>query len=122
MLFFQMLITNDVALITFVPFAIMILLMAKQEQLFIPVIVLQTIAANLGSMFTPIGNLYNLYLYSAFSIPASKFLMTMLPLTAVSLVCLVLAALFLNAGTTVQSSESDTPISGKSCFSCRACF
>lgn len=115
--FSSMLITNDVALITFVPFAIMILLMAKQEQLFIPVIVLQTIAANLGSMFTPIGNPQNLYLYSAFSIPASKFLMTMLPLTAVSLVFLFLAALFLpNAELTIHSSESGTPISGKKLF------
>ena len=57
-----MLITNDVSLITFVPFSILILNMAGLPELMIPVIVLQTIAANLGSMATPIGNPQNLYL------------------------------------------------------------
>jgi len=54
--FLSMLITNDVALITFVPFAILTLKKCGQERLVIPVVVLQTIAANLGSMLTPIGN------------------------------------------------------------------
>ncbi len=58
--FLSMLITNDVALITFVPFAIMALRLCHQEKLMIPVIVLQTMAANLGSMLTPIGNPQNL--------------------------------------------------------------
>jgi len=56
--------TNDVALITFVPFAILTLKKCGQERLVIPVVVLQTIAANLGSMLTPIGNPQNLYLYN----------------------------------------------------------
>ena len=51
--FFSMAITNDVALITFVPFAIAVLKMAGMEPLVLPVVVLQTIAANLGSMLTP---------------------------------------------------------------------
>ena len=59
--FGSMLITNDVALITFVPFAIMMLKSCKREDLMIPVVVLQTIAANLGSMSTPVGNPQNLY-------------------------------------------------------------
>ena len=58
-----MLITNDVALITFVPFTMMILGKCEKQNLLIPIIVLQTIAANLGSMLTPIGNPQNLYLY-----------------------------------------------------------
>lgn len=60
--FLSMLITNDVALITFVPFTIYILTQIQMPQLLIPVIVLQTLAANLGSMLTPIGNPQNLYL------------------------------------------------------------
>ena len=87
--FSSMLITNDVALLTFVPFSIMLLTMAKRVDLFIPVIVLQTIAANLGSMLTPIGNPQNLYLYSLYEIPMGKFLLTMLPLTLVAFVLLV---------------------------------
>ena len=104
--FSAMLITNDVALLTFVPFAIMILNLAGQVQLMIPVIVLQTIAANLGSMLTPIGNPQNLYLYSAFSIPMGTFLLDMLPLTALSLALLVISIFLLpNAPIAVDLQE-----------------
>lgn len=48
--FTSMWITNDVALLTFVPFTVLVLRMTGLEQEMIPVIVLQTIAANLGSM------------------------------------------------------------------------
>ena len=58
--FSSMVITNDVALLTFVPFALLTLQKCGQERLMVPVIVLQTIAANLGSMLTPIGNPQNL--------------------------------------------------------------
>lgn len=61
--FSSMFITNDVALITFVPFAILTLKLAKQEKRLVKVLVFQTAAANLGSMLTPIGNPQNLYLY-----------------------------------------------------------
>ncbi len=92
--FASMLITNDVALITFVPFAVLLLNIAGQNKLLIPVVVLQTIAANLGSMFTPIGNPQNLYLYSRFSLDIGEFLMLMLPLTLLS-GGLLLGAVFL---------------------------
>lgn len=57
--FSSMLVTNDVALITFVPFTLIVLDMMGPEVkrgLVVPVAVLQTVAANLGSMLTPIGN------------------------------------------------------------------
>lgn len=83
--FFSMLITNDVALITFVPFTILILKTSQKENLLIPVIAIQTIAANLGSMLTPVGNPQNLYLYNlgGFSLPA--FIKIMLPYSLLSL-------------------------------------
>lgn len=93
--FSAMLITNDVALITFVPFAVMILNMAGQNRLLIPTVVLQTIAANLGSMLTPIGNPQNLYLYSAFSIPIGTFLLDMLPLTTLAFVLVAIGVFLL---------------------------
>ena len=90
--FSAMLITNDVSLITFVPFAVLVLeLTGRQAQL--PYIVtLQTVAANLGSMAMPVGNPQNLFLCSKFGIPMGAFFAAVLPLTAVSLVGLVLAA------------------------------
>ena len=56
--------TNDVALITLVPFTILLMHGAREKDIILTV-VLETIAANLGSMFTPIGNPQNLYLYSS---------------------------------------------------------
>lgn len=86
--FFSMVITNDVALITFVPFAVTVLKMAALEELLIPVIVMQTIAANLGSMVTPIGNPQNLYLYSLSGIPPAGFIRLMVPFAAAALILL----------------------------------
>ena len=83
-----MLITNDVALITFVPFAIQVLEMSDRRESIILVVVLQTIAANLGSMFTPIGNPQNLYLYSKSGMGVGEFLILMLPYTVLAAVLL----------------------------------
>jgi len=88
--FGSMLITNDVALITFVPFAIMILKSSSREDLMIPVVVFQTVAANMGSMLTPIGNPHNLYLYGVTGMSIGDFLLTMLPLSSLTLVLLAL--------------------------------
>ncbi|WP_026517943.1 SLC13 family permease [Butyrivibrio sp. MC2021] len=103
----SMFITNDVALITFVPFAIMILKGCKKEKLMIPVIVLQTIAANLGSMLTPIGNPQNLYLFGLTGMPITTFLMTMLPYTLAAAVLLGAATFFLPEKKGVLSTNKD---------------
>ena len=91
--FSSMLVTNDVALITFVPFALEVLILAGVEHRVIPVVAMQTIAANLGSMATPVGNPQNLFLYSAYDLGAGEFFAVVLPLTALSLVVLCAAAL-----------------------------
>ena len=82
--FCSMLITNDVSLLTFVPFALLTLKMADKENEMIFVVVMQTIAANLGSMFTPIGNPQNLYLYSLTEMSLGTFLWHMFPYTLIS--------------------------------------
>lgn len=93
--FLSMIITNDVALITFVPFAIVTLEKCRQERLLIPVIVLQTVAANLGSMLTPIGNPQNLYLYNLSGMDLLEFILCMLPSTMVSFVLILVSILFI---------------------------
>lgn len=93
--FLSMLITNDVALITFVPFAILALEKSGQQRLLIPVVVLQTVAANLGSMLTPIGNPQNLYLYNLSQMGLGEFVLCMLPNTAISFVLLVVGLFFI---------------------------
>lgn len=82
--FMSMLITNDVSLITFVPFAIIIMKKLNPDtdsKWMLKVIVMQTIAANLGSMLTPLGNPQNLYLYGKAGIGIAEFLKIMLPYT-----------------------------------------
>ncbi len=89
---FSMFITNDVALITFVPFSFTVLKLLGEEvkkKWIIPVVVMQTIAANLGSMLTPIGNPQNLYLYGKADISLGQFIMLMLPYTLLSLGLLI---------------------------------
>ena len=92
--FCSMLVTNDVALITFVPFAILVLEMVGRRDLLIPIISLQTVAANLGSMATPVGSPQNLFLYAHFSLSMGDFLSLLLPLTLISLVGLAAAGLY----------------------------
>ena len=93
--FTSMLITNDVALITFVPFSILMLTACKRTDLFIPVIVLQTVAANLGSMLTPVGNPQNLYMYSLMKSSLPEFLELLLPYTAASFLLLTVSMFFI---------------------------
>ena len=93
--FSSMLITNDVALLTFVPFAVVLLGMTGRQQDLILVVVLQTVAANLGSMLTPVGNPQNLYLYSRYALSAGDFFRITAPVWALSLLLTLLLCLAL---------------------------
>lgn len=92
--FSSMLITNDVALLTFVPFTVELLNLSGCRDKMIRVIVLQTIAANLGSMFTPVGNPQNLYLFGLTGMSLPEFLLFMVPLTALSFLLLAVVIFF----------------------------
>ncbi len=93
--FSSMVITNDVALITFVPFSIIILTLSGKNKLLIPLVTLETVAANLGSMLTPIGNPQNLYLFSSFEMKTSDFFRILLPYAVLSLILTVICAFFI---------------------------
>ena len=93
--FSSMFITNDVALITFVPLGILLFTQIQQEKLLIPVIVLQTVAANLGSMLTPLGNPQNLYLYSLSGMTVRQFVGVMAVPSVLSFLLLAAASLLI---------------------------
>ena len=59
--FASMLVTNDVVLLTFVPLTLLLFDRIPDDRSRILIIVLETAAANLGSMLTPVGNAHNLY-------------------------------------------------------------
>lgn len=95
--FISMFITNDVSLITFVPFALLLLEMQKNVKPWqlMYVVVLQTVAANTGSMLTPIGNPQNLFLYGKAGMGVVPFILIMLPYTILCAAMLALSLLLL---------------------------
>ena len=93
--FSAMLVTNDVALLTFVPFAVVVLGLADQMKELAWVVVLQTVAANLGSMLTPVGNPQNLYLFSSYDMSIGQFFGATAPIWLLSGVLITALCLLL---------------------------
>lgn len=93
--FSSMFITNDVALLTFVPFALVLLTSIEGLPVWIPMytVILQTIAANTGSMLTPVGNPQNLFLYEQSGMALSQFLKVLLPYTVLCGILLFVSCL-----------------------------
>ena len=113
--FSSMLVTNDVALLTFVPLTLLIFRDISDEKSRIFTIVLETAAANLGSMLTPVGNPQNLFLYDEFDLTINTFVQTMLPAGVLSLLCLAGLTLLLpksSCSANADTSTSETAVSG----------
>lgn len=111
--FSPMFFTNDVALLTFVPFAIVVLGMTGRRQDLIRIIVLQTVAANLGSMLTPVGNSRSLYLYSFYNIPFFTFLSITFPVWLLSFIVLLAICLFTKRQPIIPYFEEDAEMNKK---------
>lgn len=84
----SMIVTNDVALITFVPLSIVIARKANINVL--KIVIFQTLAANLGSSFTPMGNPQNLFIYSFYDLSPIDFFKITLPIVVLAVLFLVL--------------------------------
>lgn len=106
--FSAMVITNDVALITFVPFTIISLEIAGRTDMLIITVVLETIAANLGSMLLPIGNPQNLYLYSKAGMSLNEFLGCMLPYSVFAFALLAAVIYFKADRSGIEKSGKNT--------------
>lgn len=107
--FSAMVVTNDVALITFVPLTFVLLGDNDRDDEVIFIVVMETIAANLGSMVTPVGNPQNLYLYYYFHMKIGEFLRILLPHGAVSFVLLLLVMWVRMKNSTVDV-ETGSPV------------
>lgn len=129
--FCSMLVTNDVALITFVPFTISVYRSLVQTGYFknrnkdqgsrflVITIIMQTLAANLGSMLTPPGNPQNLYLCGLGQIGVLEMIRLLLPYSAASAVILAVWIVFENKrnASETESFSSLSTESGKTSFS-----
>ena len=71
--FFDMIVANDMSLITFLPLSYIVLHSTKNDKYLAFTFIMQTIAANMGGMITPYGNPQNLYLYSFYNISTIEF-------------------------------------------------
>lgn len=115
--FLSMWITNDVALLTLVPFTILVLTMTKQQHLMIFVIVMETIGANLGSMLTPVGNPQNLYLYTYYGLNVGTFFLITIPIVITSFIILTIPMFFVkNNEITLVFTESSSISNRKKLF------
>ena len=70
---FDMIVANDMSLITFLPLTYLVLHSTNNDKYLAFTFIMQTIAANMGGMITPYGNPQNLYLYSFYNIPTLEF-------------------------------------------------
>lgn len=120
--FVAMLVTNDVALITFVPFAIAVLTKVDRKKDIIPVVVLQTIAANMGGMATPVGNPQNLYIYNSYEMSNADFFGAVLPIAGISLLGVVISVLFLKSKKINIPTEAPAKVDIKLAASCALLF
>ena len=100
----SMLVTNDVALLTFVPLTLLIYTGVKDEKSRIITVVLETAAANMGSMLTPIGNPQNIFLYTKYHMSPWEFTSAMLPTGLLSM-GIILALTRLLPGTPLETKQ-----------------
>lgn len=92
-MFGSMLLTNDTALLTFLPLGWFVLSSTGQEKHTALLFILQNCAANLCGMITPFGNPQNLYLFSYYGLSTKMFFSTMLPPFILSTVLILLCCL-----------------------------
>jgi di/tricarboxylate transporter len=91
--------TNDVALFVMVPLT---LTLRNSGVPLTRLIVFEALAANAGSVLTPIGNPQNLFLWQLAKVPFEHFVLAMLPLAAVLLAPLLLLTLLAFSGKRLQ--------------------
>ena len=93
--FFDMIVANDMSLITFLPLSYIVLHTTGNDKYLAPTFILQTIAANMGGMITPYGNPQNMYLYNFYEIPTLEFLKVLLIQSLAVFAMLFIAGLFI---------------------------
>lgn len=98
--------TNDVALFVMVPLT---LTLKDSGVPLTRLVVFEALAANAGSVLTPIGNPQNLFLWQLAGVPFEHFVFAMLPLAAVLMAPLLLLTLVAFSGKQLQLASSRTP-------------
>lgn len=114
--FMSMLLTNDVTLVTLVPFTLLLFKEISGDgkgRAEILLLVLETAAANLGSMLTPMGNPQNLYLYSKFGLSLTEFIGVIFPYSALSLIMLLFSSFVFLPKLKTEPPKTESKIQGR---------
>lgn len=105
--------TNDLALITFLPLSISVLLSTKQERLIPFTFTMQTLAANLGGMILPFGNPQNLFLFSYYRLGLGEFVCALAIPFAASLALILICCLFVKPEPLTVARKPEKPYDRK---------
>lgn len=98
---------NDMALLTFLPLAYLVLKYTNQTKYLAFTFIMQNVASNLGGMISPIGNPQNIYLFSYYKIGLLEFFKVMAIPTVVALILIVLICLFVKKESIEFKDEYD---------------
>ena len=122
--FMGMVLTNDVTLVTLVPFAIALMKSFDDRKTLTVTLILMTVATNLGSMQTPIGNPQNIYLYTHYDMSMGHFLLLVLPYSLCALVLVTIAVFVLCKDMKIQREKEteEKKISGIKLAICAVLF
>lgn len=110
---FDMIVANDMSLITFLPLTYIVLHSTKNDKYLAYTFILQTIAANMGGMITPYGNPQNLYLYSYFNINTIEFFSILLPQFTLTALLLFICTCFIKNKPLVLHNKTDEKLNKK---------
>ena len=103
--FMGMILTNDVTLVTLVPFAIALMKSFDDRKTLTFTLILMTVATNLGSMQTPIGNPQNIFLFTHYQMEIGPFMLLLLPYSLCSLILVTVAVFILCKDMKIQHEK-----------------
>lgn len=111
--FFDMIVANDMSLITFLPLAYIVMHSTGNDKYLAFTFIMMTIAANMGGMITPYGNPQNLYLFSYYEMGLLDFLAALLLQAITILVMLFISGLFIKSEPLQLITDKKLDIKGK---------
>ena len=104
---YSMFVSNDITLLTFVPLTISIIGNSNPNYL-IKLLVLQTIAANLGGMMMPQGNPQNVFIFAQYNMSLYDFLSCVIPLGLIAVILINLIMFSWKNGNSINIDTNKT--------------
>jgi Na+/H+ antiporter NhaD/arsenite permease-like protein len=111
--FLGMWVTNDAVLLTLVPFTLFVTKQTKMERHALVIVIMQVVAANMGSALTPMGDPQNIYLYAFYDLSFGQFIAVMAPVTITGFILLILSTLVLIPNIPCEPIMVSPKITGK---------